>query len=181
MALFRGIIEKRLGAEYWTNTYTLKADTLTDANTALSTVLDFELAIHSSRVEFVKRRVSTLAALDYVYITTPIVANGDVGVTGYTLPLWNCFMLFMSDNVKRPDRKYYRPGLTNNNMDLDFSWSTDYLAVVSTAIENYLVDLIASDGIVSSSGASFAEVTRQRLIAMRQLKRGSKRTTPVIP
>lgn len=178
MALFSLDIEKRLGNEFWTNRYVLNATDIAGAVSVGATIVGYEREVHFSHVTFNKYRVSTLAADDDVFTIVPLVGGGSIDAAGLTpLPLWNVARVDFGAATGRPSRKYLRMGLTENGVDGNVLTSS-----MLSVLNAYGAALVALDAYVDVDNQAIVSYAVFSLVAMRQLRRGTRRrTTPVLP
>ena len=169
-------IEKLYQGEYWTNRYIVAAADLIAAQSIGSQIVGIERAIHLSPVLFTRYRVSDGVKDTDVYI----VANLNLFGTGNLdnaamLPLFNVLRVdFNTQGGGRPSRKYLRGVLQENNIaynDINAPALTNYNT-------NYATPLAALAGFVDVDGQEIVQGSAYPFVAMRQLRRGSKRKTP---
>lgn len=182
MATYKLDIEKFYQGEYWTNVYYLGPDltTLTDAANMAEIVVDTERTIHKTVVNFTRFRVSTITPGDFQYRTVVLNQSGLANVSQDIMPLWDVARVDLTDEgFKRPERKYYRLPLQEgeqSNTDLN----PTLIGIINSAWSSALGDPNLT--LVGPNGEAITAASTHPRVAMRQLRRGSKRKQePVIP
>lgn len=179
MALYSLDIEKELAGEFWTNRYILDVASALAGASPAAEIIEAERQYTLDRVNFTRYRISSVATGDDDYIIVPIdLEGGRTAGVGSELPLFCTLRVDFTVTSGRPSRKYYRGILIEADQtsfgELDDAFLGFFnAAVVDTiaAVEEY-VDV---DGQAILSGAAYPKV------AMRQLRRGSRRrTTPIL-
>jgi hypothetical protein len=175
MPIYQLDIEKFLNGEYWSNRYFVSSSTIAAAEILGQTIVAAERLFHSSLVTFTKLRTSTVAAGDDSYITTILDQLGAFSATGDLLPLFNVVRVdFNKDGGGRPYRKLYRGCLGEGLVTGSVITSGSFIEALQDGLD--AIDGIVSDGLGT---ALFTGVLINR-IAMRQLRRGSRRRTQAI-
>jgi len=178
MPLFTLQIEKELNGEFWVNRYILLLDDITQAVFAGNSITGFELAIHKERVNFTKYRVSDQDPATDEFVIVPIGQPGQVTGSGDALPLWNVVRVDFPAGNGRPSRKYLRLPIfeteqTNGVLEV---------GITSLVATEYGIPLGDFSEFVDVDGTGLGTGVVTPNVAMRQLRRGSKRrTTPIIP
>lgn len=179
MGIYSMDSEKRLGGEYWSNRFIINAPTLTNALEVANDIRQIERTVTYASVLFTKYRVSTTTPHDDVYQIVNDNAPGLRAVTGSVLPLFNRVRVdFTVLGGGRPSRKYLLPPIgeaeqTDGTLDA---------AAVAYYNANYAQPLLAIGEYVDVDGQAFTSASVFPIVAMRQLRRGSKRrSTPIIP
>ena len=179
MALWNVDIEKLYAGEYWTNRYIVSALTLADAATVAESILDLEQNIHRTIVLFTKVRTSDQTPNTDVYRVRSVNEFGELEIAeGQRLPLWNVLRVDFSTGSGRPSRKYLRLPIYEGDI-VDGQFNSGFMSTMGTG---YSVPLLAVTGFEDVDGEAFTESTVMPFMAMRQLRRGSKRrTTAILP
>jgi hypothetical protein len=171
--------EKMIDNEYWSNRYIIEAATMADAlvNAAAIRLVERECTI--TYVTLTKYRVSTTAVGDDVY---QIINDNTPGLKvseTQTLPLFARVRCdFNTIGGGRPSRKYWCPPLTESEQSAGVLTA----AAILFFQENYVDALLALDAFVDVDGQAFGSGSVLPKVAMRQLRRGSKRKKlPIIP
>lgn len=176
MARFKLEIFKRIGTETWLNRYWLETLSFTTATEVAEDVIIAEANIHSEQVAFTMARISTQVEGDNAFQNLPLSINGNVpgSTTGPLLPLWNVVKCYFTKDLARPDYKYYRGVLGEDNSE-----SGSIAPATATAVDTALSAVATGDPqlIFPFSGAGYTNVTVDPLIRMRQLHRRRRRTT----
>lgn len=171
--------EKLLNNEYWSNRYIVEADNLTEAITIASVIRAIEQDCCTTEVTLTKYRVSTTAVGDDTYQIMSDNITGTKSIDSGRLPLFCRVRIdFNTVGGGRPSRKYWLPPLQESevvNEMLETAARTFYN-------DNYLQPMLAVDGFVDVDGQLFNGGSVIPKVAMRQLRRGSKRKVlPIIP
>jgi hypothetical protein len=179
MALWQVDIEKLLEGEYWTNRYIVSALNLADAASLGDDIVELEKNIHRTNVQFTKVRTSDFDPGTDVYRVRAINEFGELAaVSGDMLPLWNVCRVDFSTGSGRPSRKYLRLPCYEGDI-VDGVFNSGFLATIGTS---YAVPLLALTGFVDVDNQVFTEATVNPRMAMRQLRRGSRRrAAPILP
>lgn len=179
MPLYSLDIEKQLGTEYWTNRYILDGASPAGLNTAAVAIVAAERAITLDSVTFTKYRISSVATGDDDYVIIALGSAGQRAVGGATaLPLFNCVRVDFDATQGRPSRKYLR-GIIAEGDQSDFGVLNDTL--LDFVDENYTGYVVGVPEFVDVDGQGFTGGRSMKAIAMRQLRRGSRRrTTPIL-
>lgn len=178
MPLFNLQIEKELGGEFWVNRYIVQLDDLTQAVFIGNTITGYELAIHMDVVNFTKYRVSDIDPTSDVFVIVPIGQTGQRTTIGPYLPLFNVVRVDFPAGTGRPSRKYLRLPVLESDQT-NGALETSLISLVNTEYGTPLGDL---PEFVDVDGTGLGTGITQPRVAMRQLRRGSKRrTTPIIP
>ena len=177
MALFKVDIEKEYQGEYWTNRYVVDTANIGDAVTAALAIIDAERAIHYNVINFTKARVSDSVQGTDLFTTIPIGAIGLRNLASNLLPLFNVMRVDFPVGQGRPSRKYYRGVLSEEVVSFN-----DVTQAVADLITNVFDPLVDTLPLVDVDGQAWADAVPFLKVAMRQLRRGSrKRTQPVVP
>jgi len=171
MPLFSLDIEKSLGNEFWTNRYILQLDDLTQAIFAGNTITGYELAIHTTLVNFTRYRVADLDPTTDLFVIVPIGQAGDRTPPGEYLPLFNVVRVDFPAGNGRPSRKYLRLPITEPEQ-VGGVLQTSLTSIILT---EYAVPLGDFAQYVDVDGQGLGAGVVHPNVAMRQLRRGSKR------
>jgi len=174
MTLFTVDVQKMQGTEYWTNRYVVNDVSLGEASLAGQIIAEHEQRIHTQNVRIDKFRVRPLAPGGDAYIIVPFGFDGayDGGALNTQLPLFNCVRVDWQVAQGRPSRKYFRTGLTES-MVVGATLEEAYRAFVDLSMEDMRSDL--GGKYVDVDGQAINSATVLPAVAMRQLRRGSKR------
>ena len=171
-------IEKQFNV-IWTNRYIVEAPDLAQAVVQSNLITSAEAAIHTAQVTILRHRVSTFIEGDDTY---QIVVDNIQGARASNLeylPLWNVVRCdFTAVGGGRPSRKYLRLPITEPDQ-VGGVLTPTFRALINQSYVAVLLDEDVGyrdvDGQAFSGGATFPQV------AMRQLRRGSRRrTSPVL-
>ena len=170
MPLFKVDIQKKLGEEYWTNTYTVNESTIQAARDVGLLIVNQERNFHLNVVVFDRLRVSTPVEGDNEFIIVPLSELGRRDTfEGEVLPLFNTLAVLYGTGVGRVGRRYYR-GCLNETDVFDGRVVLTLISDVGLYTQNIL-----SFGVAKANGTPYTTATPVREVAMRQLRRGSKR------
>lgn len=177
MAIFQVDVQKQIGTEYWTNVYHVNAADITAAGVLAAFIVNQERSFHTLDVNFVSYRVSTFPESDGEYLIQTVNLPGEAAAGTSMLPLWNVARVDISVGLGRPCRKYYKVPL--------YESTTEGQAIVLATrdlIDDAVAAMCAAGGICDPQGQEWVAGQTFVNIAMRQLRRGSKRRLePVIP
>jgi hypothetical protein len=171
MALFKLDIEKRWLGEFWTNRYILQGESITELIPSAEEIVAAEKAIHLSVVTFTKYRISDSDPSTSTFVIVPINDVGDRNAGSAGLPAFNCVRVDFPAGFGRPSRKYLRLPLQSaevSNNDI----AIGLISLVNTQYGAVLGDLVT---FVDVDGETLGTGVAQQQVAMRQLRRGSKR------
>lgn len=176
MPVFKVDIQVLQGTTYLTNVYHVNVADIAAADASMDDIAAIHAAGLPNVFSVVSGRVSSPAPDDGVFFTRPYNIVGSRPFTENLLPLWNRFNVTFSVGPTYLCRKFY-PGVTEGDQ-LDGIVLTATQAAIKTLYMDPLLVLgvcCNPDGLIFSSGAV------KPTVAMRQLRRRKKRTTPVIP
>jgi hypothetical protein len=177
MPLFSLDIEKEFGGEFWTNRYILSATDITLAILSADAIWPLEQNIHKDVVNFTRYRVSDMDPATDMFVIVPIGETGAVTATTGLLPLFNVMRVDFPAGTGRPSRKYLRLPIQESEQE-DGVFTT---SIVSTVNDVYGNALAAISAFVDVDGEPLGNGRVTPAVAMRQLRRGSRRrTTPVL-
>lgn len=171
--------EKMYNNEYWSNRYIVEAATLSEALDIARQIRFIEKNCTNQAATLTKFRVSTTAVGDDVYqiendnVAGSLVAGSDL------MPLFNRVRIdFNTNGGGRPSRKYWCGPMSEADQVNGFLVS----AMITFYNTNFVNPLLAVDGFVDVDGQTFSSGSVMPKVAMRQLRRGSKRKAlPIIP
>lgn len=174
MALYQGEIEKLYQNEYWVNRYYVEAADLVAAVVAMGAIYAIERNVHATQVTFTKINTRTAAPGDDTYNTSVLNTQGlrDL-LGGDMLPLFNVARVDMQAAVGRPSRKYLR-GVLCEPDTLAFNIVAAVQSFINT---NYATPLAAVAAYVDIDGQEIVSGAVKPQVGMRQLRRGSKKSS----
>ena len=176
MARFQVDIEKSALGERWTNVYYTEQPDLAAAVSFGQGLVNMEKAIHRTWVLFNTLRVRSTVVGDEVFSIVPLTGTGTVdGATAAALPLFNVVRVDLAATAGRPSRKYYR-GILEEPDNAGGALDT----ARQTAVEAALTAAIEGEQLVDVDGQTIVSAATWPMIAMRQLRRGSRRRTEPI-
>lgn len=169
-------VEKQMGSEFWSNRYFLNAPDLADAVAAARTIALAERKITSAAAVFTKMSVRSTTPGSEVYTTVPMNFRGDrSGLGAEHYPLFAVVRVDFAVERGRPSRKYLR-GVIFENEANGFQLANGIIDVVTA---EYVTPLVALQQYVDIDNSAITEGTVKPDVAMRQLRRGSKKkSTP---
>lgn len=171
MPLYQVDIEKLYRGEYWTNRYVLNAASIDEAHAVGGNIVAYERAIHLATVDFTKYRTSDFVKGNDLYIVGTLGLKGQALTTTDYLPLFCCCRVDFSVGYGRPSRKYLRLPLEEANQN-DGGLVAAFRDSVNT---KYIQPLVALAAFVDVDGQKLVSGSVFPQVAMRQLRRGSKR------
>lgn len=179
MAQFKIDIQKSFTGLFWTNRYIVEAADLAAAADVGETIMGAEQTLTISAFTMDKYRVSTGLVGDDSYVIVPVNEPGSREATGALLPLFNVARADFAPASGRPSRKYLRCGITADDLSALVTFALD--AAFVSALQAYADALVALPEFVDPQGQTFITGSAVQLVAMHQLRRGSRRPTePVI-
>jgi hypothetical protein len=177
MPLFAVDVQKKLGAEYWTNRYLVQLASIDDAGAAVGSIVDAERAIHWTGVTFDRTRVSDLVAGTDLF---RIYQHGTLGLAAFVgeyIPLFNVVVVDFQPALGRPSRKYLRTPVFEANI-ANGEFAQSWIDQVTT---QYVTPMLAVASFRDPDNQTFVSGAMKRAVGMRQLRRGSRRRTlPII-
>ena len=177
MPLWKLIIEKQFGTEYWVNDYYLDSADMAQADSDAQPIIDAEIAIHQVGVQFTKYRISTVVPDDDVFSNFALNVSGTRGAAGDMLPLFNVLRVDITAASGRGGRKYLRGVLCEE----DTTFNVINPGSITSFDTLYCNVLDGLSYLVKSNGVALVDATVYPNVGMRQLRRGSRRrTTPII-
>lgn len=182
MPVFQIDVQKDLEGEFWTNVYYVSCASLSQAETTFSTFLEFEQSIHFSDVHFNKLRASTITPLDNVFVSTAVDVNGGLGVEDVLNPLFDVVRVDLNTALGRPGRKYYRGCLMQSDWTRLGELVSGKRTSVNTAVNGLIADIagLGDFTLVQKDGDEIVTAAVSPFYTNRQLRKGSRRSEPVI-
>lgn len=174
MPVFSLDIEKSIGLESWTNRYFVETSDFSSAVTLGQLFVDAERVFHTNVVTFDRYRIATITPNDDQFVITPLAVPGQRAPGGSLLALFNAVRVDFSKGFGRPYRKYYRGVLDEETVNFQGISGT-----LITLVENGLSNISGYNRTMDGTVLGTPVVIPQ--VAMRQLRRGSRRrTTPIL-
>lgn len=174
MPKFRLTLEKYNSgfAEYWTNIYWCNVAVITDAVPLLTSLMNAERPLYWASTVITKGRVDDAVKLTDNFRTVTFNAAGTrASPTGDAYPLFAVSRVdFTVADGGRPSRKYLRATIA----DEDTAGATALAAAAVTRLQTY-ADAIVAAGLCDVDLAAITAGAVWPNIAMRQLRRGSKK------
>lgn len=179
MPLFSLDIEKSVPGEFWTNRYIINTPDITVAVSIGNQVVSIEREIHKPGVQFTRFRVSDLDPDTDLYSIQAIALPGLAPpATAGNLPLFNVVRVDFNTGTGRPSRKYLRTPVGEADQ-IDGNLEPTYAQFIH---QTYTIPMLGIDEFVDVDGQAFVSGATHQYVAMRQLRRGSRRRqTPVLP
>lgn len=178
MPLYSLDIQKELRGEYWTNRYILDGASLLSLVAPADLILDAERAITIPDVDFTSYRLSTTVSGDDSYIIVPVGLPGQRVLASQALPLFCVVRVDFPPPQGRPSRKYLRGVLGESDQE---NYGDLLSSTVTFLADNYGVPVGAVPEYVDVDGQALGTGVIWPNVAMRQLRRGSRRRTmPII-
>lgn len=172
-------IQKQQGAEYWSNRYLCEfAVGSAEAEAAATALINAEKAMLFNNVLINKVRIATLTPNDNVFQAWNPNTFGSRNAVGLSLlPLFCVVRIDFGAGLGRPSRKYIRGALSESDVQ-GANLESGFLSGVATPYGNAVSGLA---GIVDPQGDDLNGFSVYPQIAMRQLRRGSRRRSePVL-
>lgn len=174
MPIYQFDVQKHIGTEYWTNVYHAQADDDADALLISDEILNAELGIHYSNVDFDKTLVRPYPPVAGDFVERPHSIPG-LRSGSADLALFNVARLVFPATVGKAGIKMYRGALNEGDQEgigaiteatrvFFETWGLAFKAAVPT--------------LCKADGTLLGAPTINLAVGMRQLRRGSKR--PVI-
>jgi hypothetical protein len=178
MPVYQVDVEKLYEGEYWSNRYFVERETIAAASVAAEDIAQIERSFHNVNVLFTKVRTSTVALGDDAYIISPLAVNGQFASGDALLPLFNVLRGdFPKFGGGRPYRKLYR-GVLTEDVVIGNVISSGTLTTALNAAQSSFREVPLTTGL----GEELGNVTWFAPVAMRQLRRGSRRRLlPILP
>lgn len=174
MAFYNGQIKKGIAdiRDSWVNTYHVSAANDDDAMSIMQDIVAMEKAIHWSDIFFERVSVRQDSPLAGSGRQVALLGTGDRDATGEEfLPSFCTVRIVLTDGVNRPDQKYFRLRI-NENENLSGLLSTTLIEFLEI---NFIATFIALSGVVSSSHVPYTGGTVVPQVQNRQ--RGWHRRT----
>lgn len=172
-------VEKMALGETFTNRYLVDVEPGDLAAALLITaIVDAEKQMMYDNVTFIRARHSTLAEGDDEYTMTILSGSGARGLgSDHLLPLFNVVRIDFQPTAGRPSRKYLRGCIAEGDVD-GHLFIAGYEAGHAAG---YISSITGQAHIVDPQGDDLVTGKMWPFVAMRQLRRGSKRrATPVL-
>lgn len=179
MVLMQLDIQKKLGTEFWTNVYHLEFVGTSQDQTAVDGIIAAERSIHSNFVNFVSARVKEAGSPHGYSQIIPLTGYGSYVFGGQdALPMFNVLRVDFSPVIGMPSRKYLRTLFTEAAVT-----GSEFIAEYVTFVQDhYMNAILQSPAPRNDHGFDLVSGSVKTTVAMRQLRRGSKRKIrPVIP
>jgi hypothetical protein len=178
MPRYKLITQKFFGSEYWVNDYYFTATDLDDADSKAQPIVDAEIATHLVGITFDMYRISTVEPDDGIFRNFSVLAACTAVGGGDILALFNCARVDFPAAVGRAGRKYLRGVLSEGGVAFDTLGSGTRIAIN----DSYANPLRLLGYLEKPNGTLLVDAVVHPKLAMRQLRRGSRRrTTPIIP
>lgn len=179
MPLFSLDVQKTFRGLFFTNRYILNLSSVSAGGTAADAIIAAERAITIPDVDFTSYRISDMVPGTDTFVVVPINESGERVVLTQALPLFDVLRVDFGTGIGRPSRKYLRGVLAEGDQENYGELLAASLAEFQT---NYANAVLAVPEYVDVDGQEFVSAAPFSRVAMRQLRRGSrKRTEPVIP
>lgn len=183
MALFKIDVQKTDGLVFWSNRYFVDSPDLGLAHsTGTDIIATVEADIHNTQVTIEKVRTSTVTPGDNIFLSTVVGLAGTFGTDSVPMPLFNVVRVDLTVGLGRPGRKFYRLYWGTNRVVAGFKWAATDISSITAAIDTMRVNADgAGTPIVDEGGELWTDAFGFQPIAMRQLRRGSRRPSePII-
>jgi hypothetical protein len=174
MVLFQADIEKSTnsGNVRWSNRYIINVASTAEGLAIASQIKNAERDIHSGAILFEQLRVGPFPIVGAGGgAIQPLGVPGNRVTSGDFLPLFNVARCDFGTLIGRPSRKYLRVGITEAD-----TGGMEISGTLLAAMQTYVVVMLDMLEFVDVDGQSFISGVAKPTIAMRQLRRGSKKT-----
>lgn len=178
MPLHQVDIEKEYRGEYWTNRYIIQVADVDAGMIVAQNIVLYERSAHLAVVNFHRVRVSDMVQGTDLYRVEPLNTQGTLAVdaSGW-LPLWNVVRVDFGVATGRPSRKYLRCPI-QESWTVEDSLTPGHIAILR---DGYVANMVALPEYVDVDGQPIINGAVIPKVAMRQLRRGSRRRTlPVL-
>lgn len=168
MPLYRGTIFKEVEnhGEAWSNVYTINESNALEAIDVLNAIEQLELAVTNVHCYVVRLHVVNISNKNDTRSESVSDQGHIADISGAdALPLFNTVMVTLTDNLKRPERKYLRGWYQTANVE-NGHWSGELTDFVDT---NYTVPLLAQAAYVGPGGEHPTAGKASQVIQNRQL------------
>lgn len=176
MAVFQVDVQTRAGALYVSNVYHVIAADLSEARDQALVIVNIQRATLPTFWTITAIRVATPAEGDDQFVSEPISVPGTRSV-GQTMPPFVRFRVDFRQGFRRPGRKFLiGVAEEDSNGDTFTQAAIDYIR------QNYINPILDAEGLTlcGPDGSLFIGGDLNANVGMRQLRRASKRRSPVI-
>lgn len=170
MPLYQVDVEKQVGGEYWSNRYLFNVASLTEAAGKMTAIVDAEAPLYHPDVRITKARASDFNPLTDNYSVVQYARAGGRSA-GSLAPLFNVVRIDFNTGSGRPSRKYLRGVLFTGNLAPNFQVDPN----LSPALSAYGTAILGLVGFCDPQMQAFTNAQVHPYVAMRQLRRGTKR------
>jgi len=176
MAVFQVDIQTRAGAIYVSNVYHVVATDLSDAREQGLVIVNIQRATLPTFWSITAIRVATPAEADNQFVSEPLAVPGTRSV-GQVMPPFVRFRVDFRQGFRRPGRKFLI-GVAEDDSNGD-TFNQGAIDFIRT---NYINPILDAEGLTlcGPDGSLFIGGDLNTNVGMRQLRRASKRKTPVI-
>lgn len=176
MPVFQVDVQTRAGAIYISNMYHVVASSLEDARSQALSIIDIQRATLPTFWNITAFRVATPAPDDNQFVSEPVAIPGTRTI-GQAMPPFVRFRVDFRQGFRRPCRKFLI-GVAESDSDGD----TFAPATIEYIRNNYINPILDVPGLVlcGPDGSLISGGDLSPNVGMRQLRRASKRKTPVI-
>ncbi len=173
-------VQKLLGGEYWTNVYNVTAPDIAGARTAALEIVGYERSVHASQISFDLLRIRPAILGAGNGLVEALGGTGQVAHGPTKLPLFCVVRVDFRTDQGRPSRKYLRIGFDAGALETGLTgrFAAAYVAVIQST---YADPLVAETYFVDVDNQPFTSAVVFPQVAMRQLRRGSKRKPIITP
>jgi hypothetical protein len=174
MVLHQVDIEKSTnsGNVRWSNRYIINVASIGAGFPIASQIKDAERDIHSGAILFEQLRIGLFPIVGSGGgAIVPLGVPGNRVTSGDFLPLFNVARCDFGTLQGRPSRKYLRVGITEAD-----TGGMEISGALLTAMQAYVLAMLDLPEFVDVDGETFVSGVAKPTIAMRQLRRGSKKT-----
>lgn len=178
MPVYQVDVQMNAGGIYVTNVWHVLAGSISEANEMGNNIAVVSAALIPPTMSVNHYRVSTPAEGDGVYYSNPVNIPGQRTTGGEPLPLFNRFRIDFGVGPRRPLRKFM---LLVTETDVTAGQLNS--AAITFVETNFITPLLESGdeiALCAPDGTHVIGASTAQQVGMRQLRRASKRKTPVI-
>lgn len=175
MAVFEVVVQTESASQFFTNVYHVNDVDLDTAITTAGQIAAIQAQGLTDYCTITAYRVSTPALRDGVFATIPVSIPGSRASSGERMPLFNRFLVSFQAGHTYLNRKFLA-GMVEGDQA-----GGQVLGTVRTSIFGlYVQPLLALGVLCNPNGVIYTAGSVGDQVAMRQLRRKKKRSSPVI-
>lgn len=161
---------KQFIANQWGNDYLTTAATIEDATDVANALVEFERGVHSTSIEFLFVRISSVTVGDRLHRDIPLNEPGLRDTAGSdALPLFNCIRFDFQTDLYDPGRKYFRAPVVESDQSAGVLLPATITYMNAQAAAHLTPEVLAE--LVTPQGHQIIAANVNTYVAMRQLHR----------